>query len=192
MTDNDPYISSWIRKTEALAERLMVPPSEVYETLIERGYTAGRGRKTVPTDTSVSFVGSLFRPEEILPVYEVTQRFENHPDRPSSSDNYQRYVKQILVRNCDDRGKRRFRRVGHGAYRLLLTNPELRAAILEELSAQRAYVGSRRLMELFDVSHDRLLEVLGPLVAQNRVVSRHNSTTNNRDWCLVRYAGVFR
>jgi hypothetical protein len=193
VTDNDDrYIAAWIRKAEALAERLMVPPAEVYETLIERGYTGDRVRNTVSVETAVAFIGSLFRPEEILPVYEVALRFENHPKRPTTPANLQRYVKQVLLRNCGERGKRRFRRVKHGAYRLQLSNPELRVAVLDELAAQRAFVGSRRLMELFDVSHERLLEVLGPLVGQNRVVSRPNSTTKNRDWCLLRYAEVFR
>jgi hypothetical protein len=168
----------------------MVSPSEVYDTLIERGYSGNRLRETVPADRVVSFVSSLFRPEEVLDIPEVVLRYENHPDSPAQSENLTRYIKQILTRNCDEKGLRRFRRVRHGAYRLQLSNPELRAAMLEELATQRTFVSSKRLMELFDVSYERLHEILVPI--KDKVVSRMNETTESRDWCMVKYAAVFR
>lgn len=186
---NDRDIAAWIRKAEVLSERLGVPPSEVYEALIERGYSTKRS--TVPRQEAVAFVAALFRPEEILPVPEVTRRFTQDPKRVVQTKDPQGYIKALLSRNADERGLRRFRRVGHGAYRLQLSNAELRVALMQELSTQRTFVGSRRLMEMFDVSHDRLLEVLGPLVSRGSVVSRPNTTTQSRDWCLQRYAEVF-
>jgi hypothetical protein len=187
--DNDAHIAAWIRRTEALAERLMVPPAEVYETLIERGYTGNRLRETVPVDRIVSFVAALFRPEEVLGTPEVVLRYQSKPNPTTHSDNLQRYIKQILVRNCDDRGLRRFKRVRHGVYRLQLSNPELRAAMLDELTSQRAFVSSKRLMELFDVSYERLHEVLVPI--KDKVVSCMNETTKSRDWCMTKYARIF-
>jgi hypothetical protein len=190
--DQDILLNAYIRKTEALAQRLCVAPGEVYDTLVERGYTGQRLRHTVPTDESVALVASLFRPEEVLPVFIVSDRFDAHANRKAvESTDSQRYVKEVLCRNCGEQGKRRFRRVTRGNYRLQLSDAELRAAIIGELTTQRMFVGSRRLMELFDVSHDRLLQVLGPLVSQGRIVSKPNGLTRNRDWCLDLYAKLF-
>jgi hypothetical protein len=187
----DQAITAWIRKAEILAEQLMVDPSEVYDALVQRGYTGRKPRNSLPVDTSVALISSLFSAEEILTISEVTSRYLKQKSQPIRTTNPNRYIRVVLARNSNENGKRRFRRVKAGAYRLILSNAELRLALLKELEAQRVFVGSRRLMEMFDISYERLKEALGPMAQRNLVTSRPNSTTKSRDWCLTKYAEVF-
>lgn len=187
----DQAITAWIRKAEILAEQLMVDPSEVYDALVQRGYTGRKPRNSLPVDTSVAIISSLFSAEEILTISEVTSRYLKQKSQPIRTTNPNRYIRVVLARNSNENGKRRFRRVKAGAYRLILSNAELRQALLKELEAQRVFVGSRRLMEMFDISYERLKEALGPMAQRNLVTSRPNSTTKSRDWCLTKYAEVF-
>ena len=191
VSDDTRIIAAWIRKTDALAERLGVPPADVYETLTDLGYTGERKRFTMSTKDTVAFISSLFRPAEILSIPELTIRFTSRDGVKATPPVLERYITAILSRNEGEKGCRRFRRVRKGAYRLQLSNAELRVSALEEMANQRAFVSSKRFMELFDISYDRLFEVLKPLSQQGRVISRPNSTTGSRDWCLQKYAGLF-
>lgn len=192
LVTTDRTIALWLRKTQALADLLMVDPVDVYSTLVERGYTEDRQRQTLSIDQAVVMVASVFRSEEVLPVSEVTRRVEKHEDFATVAKNdASRYVRAILSRHSGEFGKKRFLRVMRGGYRLQLNNHELRSAIVSELRQQRQFVGSRRLTELFGVPYDRIVEVLAPLASKGEVVSRVNSATQARDWCLERYAEVF-
>lgn len=186
--EEDKAISAWIRRTERLADRLAVNPSEVYDALIERGYTGSTARTTIPTAETITVLASLFRPEELLSCAEVISRYLRLDNQPLRSINPPRYIKEVLSRHSNGRGKNRFRKTKLGVYRLNPSNHELRAACLEELSSQKGFVGSRRLMEMFDISYERLKEVLGPPSQQGRVVSRPNMITKARDWALAQYA----
>jgi len=185
--DMDQTIVLWLRRTKILADWLMVDPADVYSTLVERGYTEERARATITADQSVALVASIFRPEETLTLYEITRRVEKHKEL-APTKNLDHYVRLILSRHSDGKGKRRFRRVIRGGYRLQLSTPELRSAITRELRDQRQFVGSKRLMEMFEVSYESLVDVLAPLVKSREVVSITNSRTQSRDWSLPQYA----
>lgn len=190
--DSDPTIIHWLRKTRALSEQLMVDPSDVYSTLIDRGYTEERPKATISVDQAVAMVSSVFRPEETLATHEVLRRFRSHKDAKSVTTAPSTYVRLILSRHSGSKGKRRFRRVVRGGYRLELSNAELRVAILSELRDQRQFVGSRRIMEMFEVPYDRLADILTPLVNKGEVISKLNASTQNRSWCLPQYSNIAR
>jgi len=187
-TTDDQTIIKWIRKTEALAENLMVDPADVYTTLIERGYSRESKRTTLPTDRSVQGIASVFRPEEVLSIDAITKRFTENTEFDSYyTDNPNHYIRLMLSRHAGDHGLRRFKKVARGKYRLALGAQELRLAILDELKSQKTFVSARRLIELFDVPYTRIVDTLSSLVEKGELVTRVNATTDSKEWCLSGY-----
>lgn len=178
-----------MKKGLELSKQFGVEPAGLYTWGVERGFETDT--LTLSTDQILQVLVSLFRADEVISLKEVVYRLEQHDlfELIGTKDTYQ-YVRRMLARHTGDKGRQRFTRLKWGTYRLQLSPAELRAAILSELTEQKGFVGSRRLLELFDISYPELVDVMTPLTNSGKVASRLNATTENRDWCLSRYADL--